>query len=132
MSLTVGGVRAIKQVWRAVRRGVLPRLDGSVPCVDCGRPARCYEHRDYSKPLEVEPVCHRCNLRRGRARPFVLVKTDRYKDYPAAENVAREFRYNHMRYRASFDIAGKRIRGPRRATIEEAQTDVVRLKVQFS
>ena len=35
------------------------------PCTDCGGPAREYDHRDYAKPLEVEPVCHRCNIRRG-------------------------------------------------------------------
>jgi hypothetical protein len=36
-------------------------------CVDCGRQADDWEHRDYSKPLEVEAVCHGCNLSRGRA-----------------------------------------------------------------
>lgn len=44
---------------------LLPRLDGSVACVDCGEPAAVYDHRDYYKPMEVEPVCHRCNSRRG-------------------------------------------------------------------
>jgi hypothetical protein len=36
-------------------------------CVDCGAQARDYDHRDYNKPLEVNPVCRRCNLRRGPA-----------------------------------------------------------------
>jgi hypothetical protein len=36
-------------------------------CVDCGAQARDYDHRDYNKPLEVDPVCRRCNLRRGPA-----------------------------------------------------------------
>lgn len=36
-------------------------------CVDCLRMAEVYEHRDYHYPLEVEPVCHRCNMRRGPA-----------------------------------------------------------------
>lgn len=36
-------------------------------CVDCKAPAICYDHRDYFLPLEVEPVCLRCNLRRGPA-----------------------------------------------------------------
>ena len=26
-----------------------------------------YDHRDYSKPLEVDPVCRRCNQMRGPA-----------------------------------------------------------------
>lgn len=36
-------------------------------CVDCGKRAHDYDHRDYSKPLEVEPVCRSCNLKRGPA-----------------------------------------------------------------
>jgi len=55
------------KVAMAIRRGVLPRLDGSIPCKDCGVPAQQYDHRHYSKPLEVEPVCRKCNLARGPA-----------------------------------------------------------------
>ena len=36
-------------------------------CVDCGRKARDYEHRDYDEPLKVEPVCRACNIARGPA-----------------------------------------------------------------
>lgn len=54
-------------VFLAVRAGRLPRLDGSVPCVDCRQPATEYDHREYAKPLDVEPVCRPCNLRRGPA-----------------------------------------------------------------
>lgn len=54
-------------VQAAVRRGELPKLDGSVPCDDCGYPARVYDHRSYAKPLEVAPVCWSCNQRRGPA-----------------------------------------------------------------
>ena len=49
----------------AVSRGQLRALDGSVACVDCGNPAVHYDHRDYDHPLEVEPVCQSCNIRRG-------------------------------------------------------------------
>ena len=49
----------------AIRRRDLPRLNGKVKCVDCGNRATDYDHRDYAKPLEVEPVCHRCNMKRG-------------------------------------------------------------------
>jgi hypothetical protein len=38
-------------------------------CDDCGKTATDYDHRDYGKPLEVDPVCRSCNLRRGRALP---------------------------------------------------------------
>jgi hypothetical protein len=60
--------RAIALVSNAKMNGKLAYLDGTILCVDCKRkPATIYEHRDYSKPLEVEPVCHYCNVRRGPA-----------------------------------------------------------------
>jgi hypothetical protein len=34
-------------------------------CADCGAPATEYDHRDYSRPLDVDPVCRRCNRLRG-------------------------------------------------------------------
>jgi len=59
---------ATSKVQQAVKRGVLPRLDGSILCMDCGLVATCYDHRDYSKPLEVDPVCMVCNKKRGPAK----------------------------------------------------------------
>lgn len=38
-------------------------------CVDCGRSANCYDHRDYNRPLIVDPVCKGCNIKRGPAVP---------------------------------------------------------------
>lgn len=38
-------------------------------CTDCGNPAEVYDHRDYGRPLDVEPVCHACNHQRGAADP---------------------------------------------------------------
>lgn len=58
---------AQRAVMKAIREGRLPRLDGSIPCVDCSAPAAVYDHRDYRRPLDVEPVCRRCNVRRGPA-----------------------------------------------------------------
>lgn len=49
----------------AIYNGDLPRLDGSIPCADCGAPADEYDHRDYKKPMEVDPVCRGCNQARG-------------------------------------------------------------------
>lgn len=40
-------------------------------CVDCGLQANAYDHRYYSLPLEVEPVCTRCNIKRGPAVDLV-------------------------------------------------------------
>jgi hypothetical protein len=56
---------ALSMVGRAIRKGVLPKLDGTIACVDCTAPATVYEHRDYGKPLDVEPVCQSCNKKRG-------------------------------------------------------------------
>lgn len=39
----------------------------SFACVDCGKQAAHYDHRDYAKPLAVDAVCVRCNFRRGKA-----------------------------------------------------------------
>lgn len=50
----------------AVKVGFLPHPREFV-CVDCKRvQAECYDHRDYSKPLEVDPVCCDCNSSRGK------------------------------------------------------------------
>lgn len=59
---------AMSMVAKAVRKGILPKLDETIACVDCGDVASVYEHRDYSRPLEVVPVCQSCNLLRGTAR----------------------------------------------------------------
>lgn len=54
---------------KAVRLGLLPKLDGSILCVDCDhRSAICYDHRDYSQPLLVAPVCRNCNASRGKGQ----------------------------------------------------------------
>jgi hypothetical protein len=58
--------RAARAVQRAVRAGRIPS-PSQLYCVDCGGFAREYDHRDYGRPLAVEPVCRSCNLRRGPA-----------------------------------------------------------------
>lgn len=65
-------VLAHKLVKKAIARGELPEQT-TQKCADCGSQARCYDHRDYTKPLEVEPVCHRCNAKRGPAYPYLAV-----------------------------------------------------------
>lgn len=51
---------------KAIRQGVLPAVT-TLACADCGSPAVCYDHRDYTKPLAVDPVCKSCNAFRGSA-----------------------------------------------------------------
>src|SRR6185312_7217488 len=46
--------RAHAFVATAIRRGVLPKLDGTIACTDCGNPAMEYDHRDYGRPLDVQ------------------------------------------------------------------------------
>lgn len=59
-------IRAKYDVRNAIRRGEIPRAS-SFNCCDCGKPATCYDHRDYLKPLNVNPVCYSCNAIRGAA-----------------------------------------------------------------
>lgn len=55
-------------VFKAVKNGVLPSPKES-ECTDCGAQATQYDHRDYNKPLDVQPVCKKCNAKRGPAIP---------------------------------------------------------------
>lgn len=50
-------------------------------CADCGKKAECYDHRDYSKPIDVEPVCIACNKRRGAGfmPPMVVTPAEAMK-----------------------------------------------------
>lgn len=54
------------QVARAIRLGELVH-PSNFPCTDCGAESLHYDHRDYSQPLTVEPVCRKCNYKRGPA-----------------------------------------------------------------
>lgn len=68
--------QAISMVAKAVREGRLPRVSTQV-CVDCGKQAQAYDHRRYSAPLDVVPVCTPCNFKRGPAEdagPSTLVQ----------------------------------------------------------
>lgn len=58
--------RAHAAVAKAIRDGAL-RPPREFQCVDCYRDAEVYDHRDYTKPLDVQPVCRGCNLCRGPA-----------------------------------------------------------------
>jgi transcriptional regulator with GAF, ATPase, and Fis domain len=44
-----------------------PYLLAGMKCVDCGKESRCFDHRYYAKPHEVDPVCVNCNRNRGPA-----------------------------------------------------------------
>ena len=50
----------------AVKAGIIKRAS-DMTCADCGCSATEYDHRDYMKPLDVDPVCRKCNRNRGAA-----------------------------------------------------------------
>ena len=52
--------RAKTEVFKRVRNGKMPKAS-SLICSRCGAQAQVYDHRDYSKPLEVTAVCRPCN-----------------------------------------------------------------------
>ena len=56
--------RARTAVQRAIKEGLFSKASDHA-CVDCGKPAACYDHRDYARPLDVQPVCRSCNAYRG-------------------------------------------------------------------
>lgn len=57
---------AHRKVQYAVEKKRLPP-PSTLLCADCGAQAEQYEHRDYNKPLDVEPICKSCNTKRGSA-----------------------------------------------------------------
>ena len=74
--------KAQASVSKAIGLGQLKRLDGSILCVDCGKPAAHYDHRDYKRPLEVEPVCRSCNRKRGPAIGFIPGRVLNIRNFP--------------------------------------------------
>lgn len=66
--------KAASAVRKAIKRGKLTDLKNNVvTCVDCGRRATIYDHRDYTELLDVQPVCHTCNTIRGTNAPTIPV-----------------------------------------------------------
>lgn len=73
--------RAHRAVKAAVKRGDLPH-PSELGCTDCHKDAEVYDHRDYRKPLVVEPVCRSCNRKRGPSQ-ILFTKDGRPIDHPA-------------------------------------------------
>jgi hypothetical protein len=60
--------KAHRFVTLAVLEGYLPDLRRTaIRCADCANQATDWDHRDYCKPLDVDPVCRSCNMHRGPA-----------------------------------------------------------------
>lgn len=59
---------AAYKIQRAIKDGAIENLKVTYKqCVDCGKRALVWEHRDYEKPLDVVPCCYACNSKRGSA-----------------------------------------------------------------
>ena len=67
-SKRTGATNAHNAVQKAIKKGILAPAKTLV-CVDCNEMADRYDHRDYNKPLDVVPVCRKCNAQRGEATP---------------------------------------------------------------
>ena len=55
---------AYHKIYYAILRKNIPKPT-VFRCFDCRKPAEVYDHRDYLKPYDVEPVCKVCNHKRG-------------------------------------------------------------------
>ena len=64
-----GGHKAHREVKKAIKNGILSPIQ-EMKCLDCGKQAEIYDHKDYNNPLDVEPVCRSCNRKRGSAIPL--------------------------------------------------------------
>lgn len=64
-----GGNKAHREVKKAIKNGIICPVK-QLKCLDCGKQAEIYDHKDYNKPLDVEPVCRSCNRKRGSAIPL--------------------------------------------------------------
>lgn len=66
--------KAMSAVHYAIHKtGRLDSLsDGKTKCTDCDAPASEYDHRNYYKKLDVQPVCRLCNCVRGPGYPHYL------------------------------------------------------------
>lgn len=59
-----------KRLRYAIDTGKLKDWRGQ-KCNFCGESAIGYEHRDYSQPFDVTPICRSCNWKLGPASNFV-------------------------------------------------------------
>lgn len=72
-----GAAQAKWAVKNAIQTGKLLSLSKNyIKCSDCNKRAIHYDHRDYNKPLDVEPICRSCNRLRGKAIYLIKEETN--------------------------------------------------------
>lgn len=79
-------------MWKGIKLGLIPNRIGEL-CVDCGKTAAAHDHRDWSKPLEVDPVCLSCNKKRGPAAPWAGAANsgNKKRNYLLSKHVTNQF-----------------------------------------
>lgn len=81
--------RAGLLVRMAVAQGAIPNAKRLI-CSGCGRRAFAYDHRDYTKPFLIKPVCRECNGKLGPGRFGTdAQRTNMIKRYYAAKENRR-------------------------------------------
>ncbi len=88
---------AHQAVLAAVSAGTLQQAY-LLKCVDCQGDAEIYEHRDYTKPLDVEPVCQKCNQQRGSAPLPKYLLEHIYPIPPEFHGIPQSKRGYYVRY----------------------------------
>ena len=71
--------QAQDRISKLTTAGLLPKAR-TLPCTDCGKPARDYDHYlgyGAAHHLDVQPVCSSCHLKRGYARGELLPRMER-------------------------------------------------------
>jgi len=70
-------------IYNRVVNGIIPKAS-ALKCVDCGTQAKEYDHRDYSKPKDVDAVCEKCHTKRTphwHTNKFDYVIRGKIKEY---------------------------------------------------
>jgi hypothetical protein len=63
--------KAYQKVRYRIRTGELPKPSSCI-CLDCGIQAEDYHHEDYSKPLDVIPLCKPCHRLRHETKETII------------------------------------------------------------
>lgn len=67
--------KAYGKISWAIKQNEIPR-PSVFRCFDCPSRAEVYDHRDYLKPYEIEPVCKICNYKRGPGKNGSRIKNN--------------------------------------------------------
>lgn len=118
MTIVTGRYEAQAEVSRAKAVGAL-RAPRGLACTDCGGSAVEYEHRDYNRPLDVQPICRGCNLRRKRAIPRAWSEIDALRTMVGRASRSKAYREGSGLWQQMFRRVPARLHGDLTALIAE-------------